>query len=53
MTEEFVPFSAEVQFDAKGAKSGFVVLKKIIHRDCRSMMTRFVYQLHSSKLQKL
>ena len=28
MTEEFVPFSAEVQFDAKGAKSGFVVLKK-------------------------
>ena len=28
MTEQFVPFSAEVQFDAKGAKSGFVILKK-------------------------
>ena len=47
MTEEFVPFSAEVQLDAKGAKSGFAGLKKIIHRDRRrSMMTRFVYQLH-------
>ena len=28
MTENFVPFSAEVQFDAKGAKNGFVILKK-------------------------
>jgi len=28
MTENFVPFSAEVQFDSKGAKNGFVILKK-------------------------
>lgn len=28
MTEDFVPFSAEVKFDAKGAKKGFVILKK-------------------------
>ncbi len=28
MTENFVPFSAEVQFDPKGAKNGFVILKK-------------------------
>lgn len=28
MTENFVPFSAEVRFDAKGAKSGFVIMKK-------------------------
>ena len=28
MTEDFVPFSAEVQFDPKGAKKGFVILKK-------------------------
>lgn len=28
MTEDFVPFSAEVRFDPKDAKTGFVVLKK-------------------------
>lgn len=28
MTENFVPFSAEVHFDPKGAKKGFVILKK-------------------------
>ena len=28
MTEDFVPFSVEVHFDAKEAKTGFVVLKK-------------------------
>ena len=28
MTENFVPYSGEVRFDQKGAKSGFVVLKK-------------------------
>lgn len=28
MTEDFVPFSAEVQFDPRGAKKGFVILKK-------------------------
>jgi len=28
MTEDFVPFDAQVHFDTKGAKSGFVILKK-------------------------